>query len=399
MNILRSRKLLLAAAVVLVLLAINEFRPVSEVQATQTIGSSSTVGTSSGPIPWPSGAQAAIGTANGNVIAATPASHPAPMASVAKVMTALVVLDAKPLKQGETGPAITITPDDVTEFQQRQANQESVLPVQAGEQLTEYQALQGLLIPSANNLATALARWASGSMDAFVNRMNGKAKELGLRGTTFADAAGTVDQTVSTPVDMIRLGAAALNNPVLVDIVSQLQVTLPLSGTKPNVNYALGQDGIFGIKTGNISSEGAIYLFAGNVQLGTGRKVVIIGAVQGLPTLQAALDSGRALLRAAHTSLEQRHVVSRDQTVGRYVLPWGARSDVVSTADLDMLVWGGTVVRMKLQTAPVDSAVAARADVGKLHVTAGDASYDVQVTTTESIEAPSFMARLTRLGW
>jgi len=398
-NILRSRKLLLAAAVVLVLLAINEFRPVSEVHATQTIGSSSTVGTPSGPIPWPSGAQAALGTANGNVIAATPASHPAPMASVAKVMTALVVLDAKPLQKGENGPSITITPDDVTEFQQRQANQESVVLVQAGEQLTEYQALQGLLIPSANNLATVLARWAAGSMAAFVNRMNAKARDLGLHGTTFADAAGTVDQTVSTPIDMIRLGAAALNNTVLVDIVSQLQATLPLAGSKPNVNYALGQDGIFGIKTGNISSEGAIYLFAGNVQLGSGPKVVIIGAVQGLPTLQAALDSGRALLRAAHSSLERHHAVSRDQTVGRYVLPWGASSDVVSTADLDLLVWGGTVLRVSLKTAPVGSAVPAKAEVGKLHVTAGDAVYDIEVVTTDPIPAPGFMARLTRLAW
>src|SRR5262249_61672751 len=119
------------AVVVRVLLAIKEFRPVGAVHATQTIGSSSTVGTSSGPIPWPSGAQAAIGTASGNVIAATPSAHSAPMASVAKVMTALVVLDTKPLPKGETGPAVTITPDDVTEFQQRQANQESVVAAQA----------------------------------------------------------------------------------------------------------------------------------------------------------------------------------------------------------------------------------------------------------------------------
>src|SRR5262249_61718760 len=105
--------------------------------------------------------------------------------------------------------------------------------------------------------------------------------------TPFAVAAGAVEQPVSTPIDMLRLGAAALSSPVLVDIVSQLQAPLPLAGSKPNVNYALGQDGIFGIKTGNISSEGAIYLFAGNVQLGSGPKVVIIGALQGPPALQA----------------------------------------------------------------------------------------------------------------
>ncbi len=398
---LGSRKLLLAAVVVLALLAINEFRPVAGVEATQTIDSSpaSSPSSPSSPIPWPSGAQAAVGTANGNVIAATPGPRPAPIASVAKVMTALAVLDAKPLTKGQVGPAVTIGPDDVAEYQQRKANQESVVEVRAGEQLTEYQLLQGLLIPSANNFATLLARFASGSMDVFVKRMNDKAKELGLKSTAFADAAGTADQTVSTPSDMIRLGAEALNNPVLLDIVSQLQAAFPVGGTIPNVNYALGQDGIFGIKTGTISSEGAIYLFAGNVQLASGRKVVVIGAVQGLPTLDGAFNSGRALLRAAHTSLELRHVVSRDQTVGRYHVPWGGSSDVVSTADLDVLVWTGTVLRMKLQTAPVDSAVSARAEVGKLHVTVGDASYDIRVTTTDAIEAPGFMAKLTRAGW
>src|SRR5262249_59800597 len=91
-------------------------------------------GPSGGPSPWPGGAQAAIGTASGSVIAATPSAHSAPIASVAKVMTALVVLDTKPLQKGETGPAITITPDDVTEFQQRQANQESVVAAPACEQ-------------------------------------------------------------------------------------------------------------------------------------------------------------------------------------------------------------------------------------------------------------------------
>jgi hypothetical protein len=85
--------------------------------------------------------------------------------------------------------------------------------------------------------------------------------------------------------------------------------------------------------------------------------------------------------------------------VGRYTVPWGGSSDVVSTADLDVLVWTGTVLRMKLQTAPVDSAVSAKAEVGKLHVTVGDASYDIRVTTTDAIDAPGFTAKLTRVGW
>ena len=59
----------------------------------------------------------------------------------------LFVDDEKPLQEGEKGPVISVSADDVTEYQQEKANGESVVPVQAGEQLTEYQALQGLLIP------------------------------------------------------------------------------------------------------------------------------------------------------------------------------------------------------------------------------------------------------------
>jgi len=70
------------------------------VEATQTTASSS-ASSSVSPVPWPARAQAAIGTANGNVIAATPGSRSRPIGSVAKVMTALAVLDAKPLKKGE----------------------------------------------------------------------------------------------------------------------------------------------------------------------------------------------------------------------------------------------------------------------------------------------------------
>jgi serine-type D-Ala-D-Ala carboxypeptidase (penicillin-binding protein 5/6) len=398
MKVVRLRWALVAAAVVAALLAVNEFRPVAAAAPTQSIPSSST-GSAATPVPWPSGGQSALGTANGNLIALTPGAKPAPIASVAKVMTALVVLDVKPLKKGEKGPTIGITAEDVADFQQRKSQGESVVAVQAGEQLSEYQALQGLLIPSGNNLATTLARWAAGSLDAFVKRMNDKARALHLTNSTFADPSGAVDRTVSTPADLIRLGAEALNSDVLVDVMSQQEVSLPLNGTTPNVNYALGKDGIFGIKTGNIPSGGAIFLFAGNVDLSSGGRVVVIGAVQGLPTLQGALDSGRALLRAAHTSLERRQVVSHNQTVGRYSTPWGAHSDVVSTADLTLLLWSGTVVRLKLEAAAVDSAVAAGSEVGKLHVTAGDAAYDVSVVTTDGMPAPSFGARLTRLGW
>jgi serine-type D-Ala-D-Ala carboxypeptidase (penicillin-binding protein 5/6) len=384
---------------VVVALVVNEFRSVGAVPAVQTIAASASASGAAAPIPWPASAQGAIGGEDSGAIASSPNAQPKPIASVAKVMTALVVLDQKPIKEGDQGPAITITPEDVTEYQQEKANGESVLPVQAGEQLTEYQALQGLLIPSGNNVAGLLARWASGSLDAHVQRMNAKAKALGLDRTTFADVSGLSEKTVSVPADLVRLGQEALKSPVLAGIVQQEQAVLPVAGVQPNVNYALGQDGIFGIKTGNIAAGGAIYLFAGNVQLSTGTKLYMVGAVQGLSTLDGAFNAARTLLRAARTSLQTLHVVSRNQSVGRYDLPWGGGSDVVATQDLDVLVWAGTVVRLALRADAVSPPVSPRTAVGRLRVTAGDAVFDLPVASADQLNPPGRLARLTRVTW
>ncbi|MBO0702796.1 MAG: D-alanyl-D-alanine carboxypeptidase, partial [Candidatus Dormibacteraeota bacterium] len=347
-------------AVLLLLIAglVNEFRPVGAVPALQTIGSTAGGSGGSQRVPWPATGQAAIGGEQGGAIASTPNARARPIASVAKVMTALVVLDEKPLNVGGQGPAITMTPYDVTEYQQDKAAQQSVVAVQAGEQLTEYQALQALLIPSGNNIASLLARWASGSVDAHVKKMNARARAMGMHRTRFADVSGFSERTVSTPSDMVRLGQAALDNPVLAGIVQQEQVMLPVAGLQINVNYALGQSGIFGIKTGNTPSGGAIYLFAGDVQVSGGARIYVVGAVQDLPTLQDAFTAAKTLLGAAGTSLHVLRVVSKDQPVGRYDLPWGGGSRVVATQDLDVYVWAGTTVHRALRARAVSPPVA-----------------------------------------
>lgn len=394
----RMRWLGLVVIVVVALLTINELRPVGAVAPIQTFADSQASPGSASPVPWPDGVQAALGAGDG-VIAATPGVRPQPIASVAKVMTALVLLEAKPLQKGQAGPMITVGPEDITDYQTAKANGESVVEVQAGEQLTEAQALQGLLIPSGNNIATLLARWAYGSVDATVRHMNDRAKALGLTRTKFADVSGFSADTVSVPADLVRLGEVAMKDPVIEDVVGRPQVSLPVVGTAYNVNYALGQDGILGIKTGNIPQLGAIYLFAANQQLASGRKVTLFGVVQGLPTLDAAFSGARALLRAARATLAVRHVASRDETVGRYSLPWGGSSDVVAVEDLDILLWPGTVVRAKLEAAAVQPPVSPRTVVGKLHVTAGDGFYDLPVATVDQLYPPGRLARLTRVSW
>ena len=142
---------------------------------------------------WPADGQAAFISGGQSQIQAGPNQHAAAIASVAKVMTAYLVLRDHPLGLGQDGPMIALTDDDVADTDRRRGQEESVVSIAAGEQLTERQALQALLLPSANNIAAVLARWDAGSVERFVALMNAAARSLGMTHTRYTDPSGYDD--------------------------------------------------------------------------------------------------------------------------------------------------------------------------------------------------------------
>jgi D-alanyl-D-alanine carboxypeptidase (penicillin-binding protein 5/6) len=197
-------------------------------------------------------------------------------------MTAYLVLRDHPLGPGEDGPAITLTVTDVADTYRRRARQESVVPVAAGEQLTERQALQALLLPSANNIAAVLARWDAGSVNQFVAKMNDTARSLGMTSTYYTDPSGFDPATVSTAVDQVRLVSRAMEVPALARIVATASATLPVAGTVRNTNGLLGHDGFVGVKTGSDKAAGGCFAFQA-VRRIDGTRTVITGVVLGQP--------------------------------------------------------------------------------------------------------------------
>jgi D-alanyl-D-alanine carboxypeptidase (penicillin-binding protein 5/6) len=392
----------LRAAGVLVLLvagylAFNYFiRPIPAVSATGSVATSTTTSGTAPTLPWPSPGSAAVAVSSLGFIASSGNEKPTPAASVAKVMTALVVIEEKPLKKSEDGPAIVITDADVQEYQTDNAAKESVVEVRAGEQLTELQALEALLIPSGNNIAFTLANWNAGSVTAFVAKMNKRAKELGMSHTKFVDAAGASDQTVSTPTDLVTLGMKAMNQDVLAQIVATSDAKLPVAGTVFNVDYVLGQSGIIGIKTG--SGFGANFLFAASINVG-GFTKTIFGCVMGLPTLDAAFAAAKALIAAMTPQLHVVRVLSKYVAVGTYELPWGGHSDLLSTANVDLLEWPGMILRQSVRAPAltIQSAIPPGTSAGVLDIVLGDYNVPVPLTTADAIYPPGRFWRLTRI--
>jgi len=393
-------KLRAAGALVLLVagyLAFNYFiRPLPAVPATGSVATSTTTSGTAPTLPWPSSGSAAVGVSSLGFVASSGNEKPAPAASVAKVMTAFVVLNDKPLKKNEQGPTIVITDADVQEYQADNAAKQSVVEVRAGEQLTELQALQALLIPSGNNIAFTLANWDAGSTTAFVADMNKWAKKLGMSHTKFADAAGALDQTMSTPTDLLVLGMAAMKQDVLAEIVATSDTKLPVVGTVFNVDYALGQSGIIGIKTG--SGFGANFLFAASITLG-GFTKTIYGCVMGLPTLDAAFAAAKALIDAMTPQLHIVRVLSKYVAVGSYELPWGGHSDLLSTANVDFVEWPGMILRQSVRAPAltIKDPIPPGTNAGVLNMVLGDYNLDVPLTTSDAIYPPGRFWRLTRI--
>ncbi len=143
--------------------------------------------------------------ATGEVVYAKNPDEILPIASITKLMTALVVLDAG-LPLDET---ITISEDDKDHLR----NSHSRLLV--GSQLTRREALHVALMSSENRAAAALGRTHPAGKAAFVQLMNAKARQLGMLNTRFADTTGLDGGNVSTARDLVKLARAASAHPLI----------------------------------------------------------------------------------------------------------------------------------------------------------------------------------------
>lgn len=337
---------------------------------------------------FPSGSQAAVGAIDYGLLANVGGDEPRPIASVSKVVTALTVLDKKPLSKGQTGPVLTLGADDVALYNEYISKDGSVVKVAVGEQISQYQALQAVLLPSANNMADSMARWAFGSVDEYVTAANTFVASNGLSKTKIADASGFSPQTVSTATDVIKLGELAMNNEVVSEIVSQSEVTIPVAGKITNVNNLLGQNGIDGIKTGNTDEAGGCFLTTAEIRLDNGNRVRVLVTVLGAPTRPQALADAQKLLVSAKQNFITE-TLPAGTTVGYYTQPWGGRVAAKTSKDLQFTRWVGQRLRADISLKPASTNATTDVSIGKLNIKSGAIVSSVDVTLSEQITQPS----------
>ncbi len=406
-----GRRLLLALVAVVAVaigwVAVQLLRPVPAMTLT---ASAVTVRVLPGAVPrpaWPAQPQAesAIGLPATGLLGTHGGSAPVPIASLAKIMTAYLVLRDHPLAAGAQGPSIPVSAADVASYISDQRQGESVVQVRAGEKLTELQALEAMLIPSGNNIASMLAAWDAGSVPAFVTKMNTQALSLRLRGTRYADASGADPHTVSTAADQFQLTVLALGMPVFRQIVAMPQVTLPDVGVAYNVNSSLGHDGIVGVKTGSSSQAGGCLSFAAIRTLpGSRSGVTIVGVVLGVqPTstqpseLTGVISAAENLLSSVAGGLVTTQVVRPGAVLGNVTSAWGTTVGAVAATGVSVTDWAGTQVTITLTPRPLAHAISRGQQVGQATVAAGLWIDRVALAASQSARPPSVRWLLTRL--
>lgn len=345
---------------------------------------------------WPAHGEAAVGALGYGVLATNGTQKAQPTASVAKVMVALAVLKQHPLHVGQQGPTLTMTQADVDSYNAYVAKDGSVAKVTAGEQITEYQALEAMLLPSADNIADTLAIWSYGSIDAYSTAANTMANSLGMHDTHFGttDASGYAPDTVSTAHDLLLLGQSALQNPVVAQIVAQSTATVPVAGTIRNVNWLLGEDGINGIKTGNTDQAGGVFLFSAKQTFSNGQSVTIVGVIMDpAATLQQTLDVTVPLLKSVQADFKVTTLATDGQVMGTYDVPWAGTVNAVAGSSLSTVTWQNQDISPRVTLRKLSTPIVKGTQVGT--ATYKVTQQTVPVLVEQNIPSPTWYWRLS----
>ncbi|MGW9084369.1 serine hydrolase [Streptomyces yangpuensis] len=363
-------------------------------------------------IPWPAKGQGAVRVVGSGDVATFGEQKPVPTASVAKIMTAYVILKNHPLRKAEPGPSITV--DAKTVADGTSEHESRITGLTAGSKFSQQDMLKMLMIPSGNNVARLLARWDTGtdSEAAFVEKMNAAARELGMKDTTYTDPSGLDAGTVSTASDQLRLAEAVMKDEAFRAIVALPEAPIKGLGEKlVNNNDLLTAPGmsIRGIKTGSSTPAGGTFVWAAYKTIDN-KDQLIIGSLMeqrapapdenALKSLELVKANSKKIIESVRTALASTPLVRKGDVVGYVDNGLGGRTPLVAVKDLNVISVPGQQFKLSLKpgASPLPHTAKDGAEVGVLTAGEGEGAKSVPVAVKGALAEPSFGTRLTRLG-
>lgn len=342
-----------------------------------------------------SGADEYLGAEASGIWMASGSADPRPIASISKLITALVILDAKPLASADDpGPTIAFDEADRDLFDKYYVQGATVAEMPRGTTMSLHDALATMLIPSASNYAEAVSNWAFGSPSGFVSAARSWLAENGLSGTTIVEPTGLSPRNTSTPSDMITIGKLAAANPTIAQIAATPSITVPGPGTMTNTNGLLGTSGITGLKTGTLGEGESTLLYTATLDIGTDLSLGVTGVALGGYSRSSVSNGVISLLDGIRAGFHRVPLSTRGDEVGTYSTAWGSSGRMVVLDTRDILTWSDTPIAVTMdKTTP--KTYQDGESVGSITWTAGPQSATASVALEGGIEPPTAWWRLT----
>ena len=310
-----------------------------------------------------------------------------PLASIAKVVTALVVLDAKPIVAGESGPIVTLTAADFQSYLDYDKAGARSVAVFADEQWAELELLQALLLGSSNNHADTVARWAFGSVDAYVVAANAWLSDNGLTGTSVVDATGLHDASAGTATDLAHLAGLAATDPIVSSMLASPATALANRRGVQNTTSYLPEEGITGVSRSYTDAAGVCFLFTATVSDGAS-SFTFSGAFIGEPTYDALTADLTALMASARAGVGPLPVLAAGDAYATFESAWGDEASAVVGVSRTRYAWQATTP--EAATVELKDFATARtgANVGQVRLTVAGEKLSAALKLDQGIADP-----------
>ncbi len=353
------------------------------------------VSTPAAEVDLPSYGGSAIGDADSDhLYAGVDIDTPRPIASLTKVITALVVLDEHPIEDGADGAVITLTAADSRLVARYAAINGTTAPAPAGRTITQRAVIELMMVHSANNYAETLAVWGFGSVEAYLDAAREWLDEQGLSGISVADTTGFSPENRASPRTLLRLARVAVADPVVAAAGALPRVTVPGIGSYDNRNLLVGLDGVTGLKTGTLRASGSSLLFSAE-HAGPSAEHRVVGVVLNGPDGPRVAADARALLLSVRDDYHEVELVPEGAAIAHYSTPWGDTAELRTARGIDDLVWG-EMTSVASISAPIVQPGVGSSGVATVEVRYAGRRASVPVRWVGSIDEPPLEWRLAQ---
>jgi len=393
--VVKKRRFLRASLCVLLLVSgvgvFNYLRPLPDAKITFDLPVLPNV--SAPAVDWPELGEATFSAQGYDFVISNADPKPVSTASMAKVITALCVLEKRPLKLGETGPTLTMTAADTARLQQQYDQGGSHLAISEGEKLTQYQMLQAIMLPSANNIADSLAIWAFGSLDQYQKYAQDFVQRQGMPQTHIGpDASGFYPSTTSTTADLTTLGKLALRNPVIMQIAGTKSATFETAGEVFNVDTLLDDGILTGLKTGSNDGNTGGFIFTSKTKI-AGQSINVVGAIVNAGSAANAVSESEKLAASIAHNFYAVKFTRAGQKIGIAKTAWGSSTAIESAKDTSIVRWSANKLWHVEQLIPTTGTKAGQ--IGTVSVRTNGSKDTSPIIITNPAAAPSKLWRLT----